>query len=73
MLYYRVKLEKNALKRKIHGIDRMVMANTRSPLQYSNLVEVLTFWAFYPDTRDDFNCRRLFLWVAGQKIGYICK
>ena len=37
--------KKIALKQKIHGIDRMVMANTGSALKYSNLVEVLTFMA----------------------------
>ena len=49
--------EKIALKRKIHGSDRMVIANTESALKYLNLVEVITFlakiwlentfWAFY--------------------------
>ena len=37
--------KKIALKQKIHGIDRMVMANTGSALKYSNLVEVLIFLA----------------------------
>ena len=32
--------KKIALKRKIHGIGRIVMANTGSALKYSNLVEV---------------------------------
>ena len=35
--------KKMALKRKIHGWDRMIMLNTGSALKYSNLVEVTTF------------------------------
>ena len=35
--------KKMALKRKIHGWDRMIMLNTGTALKYSNLVEVITF------------------------------
>ena len=35
--------KKMALKRKIHGWDRMIMLNTGTALKYSNLVEVTTF------------------------------
>ena len=35
--------KKMALKRKIHGWDRMIMLNTGSALKYSNLVEATTF------------------------------
>ncbi len=35
--------KKMALKRKIHGWDRMIMLNTGTALKYSNLGEVTTF------------------------------
>ena len=39
----RLNWKKMALKRKIHGWDRMIMLNTGTALKYSNLGEVITF------------------------------